>query len=100
MEELEVNCITKPTSVSGHEHITHIGNNARRWTLSSEIAISRIETKVEAYYTVDSRTKKRAYLGVVRVKGKPPYLRTSADGSWNDDLLAQGACGARCVLVA
>ena len=100
MKEVEVNCILKSKPGTGHEHITHIGNNVHRWSLSREIAIRRIETKVEAYYTVDLTTRRRAYLGVVRVTGKPPYLRTSADGVWNDDLLAQEACGAGCVLVA
>ena len=100
MKELEVNCITKSKHATGHEHITQIGNNANRWRLSHEIAIQRIETKVEAYYTVDAETRKRAYIGVVRLAGKPPYLRAFGYDGWTDALLAQGECGAACVLVA
>ena len=100
MKELEVNCITKSKHATGHEHITQIGNNANRWRLSHEIAIQRIETKVEAYYTVDKVTRKRAYIGVVRSAGKAPYLRAFGYDGWTDELLAQSECGAECVLVA
>lgn len=92
MNEFEVTCITKPDRNSGHEHITHIGNTAGGWCLSRETAIERIEAKKEAYYTVDHNTRKRAYIGVVRESGKAPYLRTHADGTWNDNLLAQPEC--------
>jgi hypothetical protein len=37
---------------------------------------------------------------VVREAGKLPYLRTYADGKWNDNLLAQRECDGTCRLVA
>ncbi|MGI4779279.1 MAG: hypothetical protein ACRYGA_14395 [Janthinobacterium lividum] len=40
------------------------------------------------------------HVAVVREPGRPPYLRTHADGVWKDDLLAQEVCSAECVLVA
>lgn len=98
MKEFEVNCINKSDRNSRHEHITHIGNSIGQWRLSRETAIKRIDAKSEAYYTVNKSTGKRAYIGVVREPGKAPYLRTHADGYWNDNLLAQAECGASCRL--
>lgn len=96
MKELEVNCINKPNRQSAHEHITHIGNTINNWRLTRESAIQRIDKGEEKFYTVDKTTGKRAYIGVVRDPGKQPYLRTHADGKWNDNLLAQQECGANC----
>lgn len=100
MKEFEVNCINKLNRNSAHEHITHIGHTTNQWRLTREAAIARIESKTEAYYTVDKSTGKRAYIGVVRETGKEPYLRTYADGKWNDNLLAQTECGASCKVVS
>lgn len=99
MNEYEVNCVNKPNRNGAHEHITHIGNTATKWRLTRESAISRIEAKSDAFYTVDKVTGKRAYIGVVRESGKAPYLRTHADGKWNDNLLAQNECGSDCKIV-
>lgn len=99
MKEYEVNCVTKPNRNSLHEHITHIGHTVNKWKLSRETVIARIDSKSEAFYTVDKTTGKRAYIGVVREAGKAPYLRTYADGKWNDNLLAQSECGADCRLL-
>lgn len=99
MKEFKVNCITKPDRFSRHEHITHIGNVDDQWQLTRELAIERIEAKTEAFYTVDAYTSKRAYVGVVREPGKAPYLRTHADGKWNDNLLAQQNCNGSCKLI-
>jgi hypothetical protein len=41
---------------------------------------------------------KKMYVGVVRETGKLPYLRTRADGKWNDNLLAQIECTSNCTL--
>lgn len=100
MKLLEVNCVTKMKGAGGQEIVTQIGNNTHRWTLSHEIAIQRILLKVEAYYTLDRKTRRRSVVGVVRPPGRAPCLGTHKDGVWNDDLLAQPECGAACVLVA
>jgi hypothetical protein len=92
MNEFEVTCIIKPDRFSQHEHITHIGNNSARWMITRESAIERIESGREAFYTVDKFSGKRAYVGFVRELGKVPYLRTHADGVWNDNLLALPVC--------
>lgn len=99
MNQFEVTCVTKPDRNSKHEHITHIGNISGKWKITRELAISKIEAKTDAFYTTDKLTGKRAYVGVVREAGKSPYLRTHADGTWNDNLLAQVECNGSCSLV-
>jgi Protein of unknown function (DUF3892) len=99
--EFEVNCVTKPDRSSRHEHITHIGNTNGQWQLTREAAISRIDGKTEDFFTIDRQTGKKVYIGVVRENGKAPYLRTHADGKWNDNLLAQAECSnGMCKLIA
>lgn len=98
MNEFEVNCITKPNRESRHEHITHIGNTIANWRMTRETAIDRIESKRESYFTIDAQTGTKAYVGVVREDGKAPYLRTYADGKWNNNLLAQRECDSSCTL--
>ena len=41
---------------------------------------------------LDPRTGKRADVGVIRVASHAPYLRTHADGDWNDNLLSLNQC--------
>lgn len=100
MSEYEVTCINKPDRSSLHEHITHIGNTAGQWRLTREAAIRSIDSKENAFYTVDRSTGKKVYIGVVREAGRSPYLRTHADGKWNDNLLALAECGSNCKIVA
>jgi hypothetical protein len=94
MNEYKVSCITKsPPNSMDHQHITHIGGFATSgWRLTKNAAIRRIESKKEAYYTVDVASAKKAYIAVVREVGSAPYLRTYADGNWNNNLLSQPAC--------
>src|SRR5664280_790423 len=99
-KEFHVNCIHKPDRQSRHEHITHIGNNQQNWLLTREAAIQRIDSGNEAFYTVDATTGKKMYIAVVREPGKAAYLRTHADGKFNDNLLAQDECDSACKLIA
>lgn len=99
-KEFQVTCIRKPDRQSPHEHITHIGNIQGQWMLTRETAIKRIDGGTEAFYTIDSSTGKKAYIGVVRESGKVPYLRTHADSKYNDNLLAQDHCGDSCKLIS
>ena len=102
-KEYQVTCINKPHRDSPHEHITHIGNStnppANRWRLTREAAIVRIDAGQDQFYTVDATTGKKCYIAVVREAGKHPYLRTHADGKWNDNLLAQPECDSSCPVV-
>jgi hypothetical protein len=99
-KEYHVNCIRKPDRFSPHEHITHIGNNTNQWIMTRENAIQRTDSGNEAFYTIDNTTNRKMYIGVVRGDpNKAPYLRTHADGKWNDNLLAQQDCGSACRLI-
>ncbi len=92
MPDYRVTCIRKPHPQSSHEHITHIGNKQENWILTKEDAIRRIDNGTDSFYVLDLVTMKRADVGVVRVQGKEPYLRTHADRSYNDNLLSLGQC--------
>jgi hypothetical protein len=92
MADVQVTCITKPHPQSPHEHITQLGNPRAGWTWPREQVITSIEAKSNTFYVLDPRTGKRADIGVVRVAGHAPYLRTHADGVWNDNLLSLNQC--------
>jgi len=95
MAEVQVTCITKPNPQSPHEHITHLGNPRSTnggWMWTREQVIVSIEAKTNAFYVVDSISGKRAYIGVVREEGKAPYVRTYADGRWDNNLLSLNQC--------
>ena len=101
MPEFEVTCITKPDRMNRHEHITHIGNVAAQWRLTREEAIRRLDAKQESFFTVDRTSNRKMFVGVVREPGRVPYLRTHADGKWNDNLLALRECDSTsCKLIA
>lgn len=93
--EYQITCTTKADRFNTHEYITHIGNAAGNWKLSSEDAIRRIDAESDAFLTVDRQTGSKIYIGVVREQGKVPFLRTYADGKWNDNLLAQAGSPGR-----
>ena len=100
MKEFEVTCINKPDRSNAHEHITHIGNVTNQWRITRELAIKKIDSKEEAFYTIDRSTGKKVYVDVVRGDGnKFPYLRTYADGKWQDNLLALAECNGTCRLI-
>ncbi|WP_342167146.1 DUF3892 domain-containing protein [Methylobacterium sp. SD21] len=87
MADARVTCITKPNRNSKHEGITHLGGSTWKWT--KEAVISSIEEKSNTFHTYENGQK--AYVGVVSgTNGK--YLRTHADGQWNDNLLALPEC--------
>jgi hypothetical protein len=96
MATKQVTCINKPHHQSAHEHITHIGNLVEKWRVARETAVYEIDNNINSYYTVDKSTGKVCLVGVVREPGKAPYLRTQADGKYNDNLLAQLECDASC----
>jgi Protein of unknown function (DUF3892) len=92
MADVRITCITKPNPSSSHEHITHVGNPAAGWKWPREEVIESIEAKTNTFFVLDSATSKRSEVGVVRESGKAPYLRTHADGYWNNNLLSLNQC--------
>ena len=89
MADARLTCIIKPHPQSSHEHITHVGNGAQVWT--REQVIGWIDTGAHTFYVL-APDGRRADVGVVREAGKAPYLRTHADGRWNNNLLALPQC--------
>jgi len=92
MADVKVTCITKPSTQSPHEHITHLGNPATGWRWTREQVIASIEARSNTFYVIDPQTGKRSEVGIVRPTGKAPYLRTYADGEWNNNLLSLDQC--------
>lgn len=91
MADVLVTCITKPQNGS-HEHITHIGNPKANWKWSVEEVVKSIEANTNTFYVQDAVSGKKAYIGVVKSAGHAPYLRTHADGNWNNNLLSLPSC--------
>ena len=94
MADCQITCIVKPHPQSPHEHITHVGNPPT-WVWPRERVIASIEAGTNTFFVTDARTGRRAEVGVVREAGKGPFLRTHADGYYNDNLLALDQCPVR-----
>jgi hypothetical protein len=88
MADCRITCINKSRPL--HEHITHVGG--ANWKWRKEDVIASIEAKTNSFYVVDPQTGKRADVGVIRPTYGAPYLRTHADGYWNDNLLSLYEC--------
>ena len=94
VQVIQVTCIIKPDPQSPHEHITHLGNPPK-WVWTREQVIASIEAKTNTFFAIDQYNRKRSEIGVVRLAGKAPYLRTHADGNWNNNLLSLNQCPVR-----
>ena len=92
MADIRVTCINKPDRNSPHEHITHLGNPGAGWKWTREQVIASIDAGTNTFYVIDPYTNKRSDVGVVRPAGRAAYVRTHADGDWNDNLLSLNQC--------
>ncbi len=92
MADVQVTCITKPNPQSPHEHITHLGNPAGNWRWTREQVIESIEAKANTFFVIDPLNGKRSDVGVVHPQGGSAYVRTHADGQWNNNLLSLQQC--------
>ena len=88
MADVQVLCINKQPRNNTHEGITHLGGSGWRWTRQE--VIDSINAKSNTFFT--SVYGKRADVGVIQGQ-HGAYLRTHADGQWNDNLLALPECG-------
>ena len=87
MADVQVTCINKQPRNDQHEGITHLGGASWHWTRLK--VIESIEQRTNTFFTMVAN--KRADVGVVNgPNGK--YVRTHADGQWNDNLLALPEC--------
>jgi hypothetical protein len=87
MADVQVKCINKQPRHNPHEGITHLGGQGWKWTRDQ--VIRSIEAKTNTFFTQENGS--RAEVGVVDgPNGK--YVRTYANGQWNDNLLALREC--------
>ena len=87
MSDILVTCINKQPRQNPHEGITHLGGAGWRWTRQQ--VIDSINNNSNTFYTQVYGT--RAAIGVVKGPSGQ-YVRTHADGQWNDNLLALPEC--------
>jgi Protein of unknown function (DUF3892) len=69
-----------------------VGNPKAGWKWPREQAIASIDAKSNNFFVIDPGNGKRSDIGVVRPAGRAPFLRTYADGDWNDNLLSLNQC--------
>lgn len=87
MADAQVSCINKQPRDNPYEGITHFGGAGWRWTRQQ--VIDSIKAGTNTFFTlVDGN---RGDIGVVDGP-TGPYLRTYADGKWNDNLLSLPEC--------
>jgi len=87
MADVIVTCINKTPRNDPYQGITHLGNSTGKWTRQQ--VIDWIENKSHTFYTQSGSI--RSDIGVVNgPNGK--YLRTYANGKWNDNLLSLPEC--------
>ena len=87
MTDVQITCINKMPRDNPYEGISHLGNSNGKWTRQQ--VIDWIEEKSNTFYTLVNGN--RGNIGVVNgPNGK--YLRTYADGEWNDNLLSLPEC--------
>ena len=87
MADAQVTCINKQPRDNPYEGITHLGASTWKWTRQQ--VIDSINAGSNTFFTLVQ--DRRADIGVVNGP-HGPYLRTHADGVWNDNLLALGEC--------
>jgi Protein of unknown function (DUF3892) len=86
MADCRITHITKPNRESTNDHITHAGNPPT-WYWKREDIIRSINERTNTFYVYEGGN--RSEVGVVNpTDGRSPFLRTYADGQWNDNLLA------------
>ncbi len=88
MADVLVTCINKQPRQDPYEGITYLGGQGWRW--SRQQVVDSIKAKTNTFYTQD-RAGNRSYLGVVQGPSGE-YVRTHANGVWNDNLLALPEC--------
>jgi hypothetical protein len=90
MADVQVECINKQPRDNPHEGLTHLGGKGGGgWKWTRKQVIDSIRDKSNTFFTlVDGN---RGNIGVVE-GANGPYLRTYADGKWNDNLLSLPEC--------
>ena len=90
MADVRVTCINKQPRNNPHEGITHLGGTAGGgWRWPRQQVIDSIKAGTNTFHTLVGGN--RAEVGVVDGPNGP-YVRTHADGKWNDNLLSLPEC--------
>jgi len=87
MADVQVTCINKQPRNNPYEGITHLGGSGWRWT--HQQVVDSIINETNTFYTQTG--PRRSEIGIVNGP-TGPYLRTYANGQWNDNLLALPEC--------
>ncbi len=87
MADVQVTCINKVPRHDPHQGITHLGGPTWRWTRQQ--VVDSVNSGTNTFYTLVGG--RRANVGVVNGPAGP-YVKTYADGVWNDNLLALPEC--------
>ena len=92
MADYRIANIRKWNRQSAHEHITHVGNiRTMNWIITREDAIQQIQNNTNTFHILENG--RRSEVGVVYpADGRSPFLRSYADGYYNDNLLALPDC--------
>jgi hypothetical protein len=88
MAEYLVTCATKPNRFSAHDNITRLGGPS--WSGTHTQVIGWINAGNTLFTLAEGR---RAIVAPWPNTRTGPYVRTHADGEWNDNLLALPECG-------
>jgi len=87
MADVQVTCINKQPRQNAYKGIIHLGGSGWWWTRQQ--VIDSINAQTNTFYTRSGT--QRSEIGVVDGP-TGPYLRTYANGQWNDNLLALPEC--------
>jgi len=87
MADLQVTCINKQPRHNPYDGITHLGGFGWRDTRAD--VVRKIRNGTNSYYTLVNGN--RGNISIVKGENGD-YLRTHADGKWNDNLLALPEC--------
>lgn len=81
----KIDGIRMSTTNGSYEHIIQVRYDGQMWM--REYVIRLIEMKTASFFVVCGRD--RSEVGVVYPGGsRAPYIRTHADGKWDDNLLS------------
>lgn len=90
MADVQVQCINKQPRNNAYEGITHLGGQGGGgWRWTRQQVVDSINNGSNTFFTYENA--KRAEIAVVNGPNGQ-YLRTHADGQWNDNLLALPEC--------
>ena len=93
MADVQVTCVNKQPRNDPYEGITHLGGpGGGGWRWLRQQVVNAINARTDAFYTLVNGNR-----GAIAVVDGPngQYLRTHADGRWNDNLLSLPECPAR-----